>query len=409
MRNVKEFTISLNQTILPFLLLLLMGSCPRFAAAAQSGCSTKGAPAAEIPFTLIGDHIYTEATVNGSGPYRFIVDTGGVNLIDSSLVAPLSLKINGSEAGHGTGPESVETGKTTVDRLTVGGITFTRQPFFTFDFGQLYAGGGVKMLGMVGAQPFRDYVTCFDFGHQVIDLIEPGKFDPKKAGAELPMSINESEILVRGSFDGIPATFQIDTGSPTTLTLAAPFVTKHELLNRFPKHLETSSGGVGGSSREYNVRGKDLVLGTERIPHPITALAAVSKGQLAKSEFSGIVGVGALKRYVVTFDFSEKRLFLKTYEPVPADLDQYDRSGMRIEADPAGFRVVSVSKGTPADQAGLHAGDLIVAVDGRSTSSISLPDMRDKLKNGLPGSVIALSIKSENVPRTVRLELRNLL
>ncbi len=64
--------------------------------------------------------------------------------------------------------------------------------------------------------------------------------------------------------------------------------------------------------REYIVRGRDLVLGSEQIPHPITALAAVSKGKSAKSDLSGIVGIEALKRYVVTLDFPGK-LFLKPY------------------------------------------------------------------------------------------------
>ena len=60
--------------------------------------------------------------------------------------------------------------------------------------------------------------------------------------------------------------------------------------------------------REYVVRGSDFVLGAEQIQHPIVALAAVSKGKLARSELSGIVGIGALRRYVVSIDFPGKCL-----------------------------------------------------------------------------------------------------
>lgn len=390
--------------------MILFATSARFAVAAQSdSCPAIGAPAAEIPFTLIGDHIYTEATVNGTGPYRFIVDTGGVNLVDVSLATQLSLKITGWETGHGTGPGSVETGKTTVDQLTLGGTAFAKQPFYTFDFGQLYGGGGVKMAGMVGGALFRQYVTCIDFAHNVIDLIEPGKSDPRRAGSSLAMSMKGSEITVRGSFDGIPGVFQLDTGSPATLTLAAPFVAQHQLLKRFSRHLETSSGGVGGRSREYTVRGRDLVLGGQQIPHPVTALAAVSKGKLATTDLSGNIGIGALKRYVVTFDFPGEHLFLRPYQPTPGDLDTYDRSGMQIEADPTGFRVVTVAEGTPAAEAGLQPGDLIVAVDERSASSISLPAMRDELRSRPAGSVIILTVKTQDLKRVVRVKLRNLL
>lgn len=375
-----RWTVS-RRRFLSGLIAALLATFAPFARAGQGdSCPAIGAPAAEIPFTLIGDHIYTEASVDGTGPYRFIVDTGGVNLVDVSLAKQLSLRMTGSEAGHGTGPETVESGKTTVERLTLGKITFTGQPFYTFDFGQLYPGGGVKMMGMVGAALFRPYVTCIDFDHKLIDLIEPAKFDALRAGSKLTITIKGSELTVPGSFDGIPGVFQIDTGSPTTLTLAAPFVAQHQLLKRFPRQVETTSGGVGGAMREYVVRGSDLVLGAERIQRPIVALAAVSKGTLPKWGFSGIVGNGALKRYVVTLDFPGKRLFLKRYETAPADLDTYDRSGMRIETESAGFRLVSVAAGTPAAEAGLHPGDVIVAVDGRPASVITLPGLRDELR-----------------------------
>lgn len=379
-------------------------------AVAQSDrCPARGRPSVEIPFTLIGDHIYAMASINGTGPYRFIVDTGGVNLVDARLANHLSLHITGRESGHGTGPETVESGKTTIGHLTLGRITFTKQSFYTFDFRQLYAGGGVKMMGMIGATLFRRYVTCIDFHHKVIDLIEPGKFDKSRAGSSVAMSIKGSEITLHGSFDGIPGIFQVDTGSPSTLTLATAFVTKHQLLRRFPRHIETSSGGVGGSAREYTVRGSDLALGAEKISRPVTALAAVTKGKLAGSELSGIVGVGALKRYVVTLDFPGEHLFLKRYEPAPPDLDTYDRSGMRIEADPEGFRVTVVSQGTPAGQAGLHPGDLIVAIDGRPATSITLPALRDELRERPAGSVITLGIKTEGRGRSVHIVLRDLL
>lgn len=394
----------------PFLMVLLLAVSPSLGTAAQSDrCSALGPSAAEIPFTSIGDHIYTDATVNATGPYRFIVDTGGVNLIDDSLVKPLSLKITGTEAGQGTGPNTIESGKTTLNRLTVGNITFTDQPFYTFDFGQLYAGGGVKMMGMIGANVFRGYVTCIDFEHGAIDLVKPIDFNPSHAGSGLPMTIKGSDITVKGSFDGIAGTFQIDTGSPGTVMLSAPFVARHHLLKRFPRQIQSSSGGVGGATQEITVRGKDLVLGAERIAHPITAMAAVPTGNLATTKRSGIIGIGALKRYVVTFDFPRKRLYLKPYAPAPAYLDSYDRSGMRVEVAPTGFRVKFVAEGTPAAKAGLRPGDTIVAVDGRAASRILLPTFRDELTHRPAGSVIVLEIETQGEKRTVNLILRDLL
>jgi hypothetical protein len=377
--------------------------------ASAVGCPVSGAPAATIPFTVIGDHIYTNGTVNGTGPYRFIVDTGGVNLIDTGLVKPLSLKITGSEMGHGVGAEAVESGKTTIHQLKIGDATFTDQKFYTFDFHELYRGGGVEIAGMVGASLFRQYVMCVDFSRQVIELIDSARFDLRDAGTPLRMSMKDSEITISGRFDGAPGIFEIDTGSSATLTLNSPFVARHKLLGKFSKQVETLSSGVGGSTQAFTVRGRSLVLGSTQIDNPITKLSVSSKGQLARRDLDGTIGIGALKRYIVTFDFPGKRLFLKPYQPAPADLDTYDRSGLGIEIEPAGFRVVSVGKGTPAAEAGLHLGDVIVAVDGQAAAGITLPAMRDQLRESPAGAVVTLGIKSEDKVRSVRLTLRDLL
>src|SRR5881296_3357729 len=53
--------------------------------------------------------------------------------------------------------------------------------------------------------------------------------------------------------------------------------------------------------------------------------------------------------------------------------------------------VVAPVKGSPADQAGVRAGDVIEYIDGKATRDISLYDAR-QLLNGAPGSEVKLRI-----------------
>src|SRR5207245_3468983 len=53
--------------------------------------------------------------------------------------------------------------------------------------------------------------------------------------------------------------------------------------------------------------------------------------------------------------------------------------------------VVAPVKGSPADQAGVRAGDVIEYIDGKATRDISLYDAR-QLLNGTPGSDVKLRI-----------------
>ena len=57
--------------------------------------------------------------------------------------------------------------------------------------------------------------------------------------------------------------------------------------------------------------------------------------------------------------------------------------------------VVAPVKGSPADQAGVHAGDIIEYIDGKATRDISLYDAR-QLLNGAPGSEVKLRILRAN-------------
>lgn len=59
--------------------------------------------------------------------------------------------------------------------------------------------------------------------------------------------------------------------------------------------------------------------------------------------------------------------------------------------------VVAPVKGSPADQGGVRAGDIIEYIDGKATRDISLYDAR-QLLNGAPGSEVKLRILRANVP-----------
>src|SRR4030095_5837493 len=63
--------------------------------------------------------------------------------------------------------------------------------------------------------------------------------------------------------------------------------------------------------------------------------------------------------------------------------------------------VIAPMKGSPADQAGVRAGDIIEYIDSKATRDISLYDAK-QLLNGAPGSEVKLRILRANVsPLTV--------
>jgi S1-C subfamily serine protease len=102
-------------------------------------------------------------------------------------------------------------------------------------------------------------------------------------------------------------------------------------------------------------------------------------------------------------------MYLKPTSVAVADLDTYDRSGMWINQSASGFSVVDVTKGAPADQAGLKVGDEIVAVNGSAATSLKLYDLRQELRDDAPGTVVALTVKRGGETKDVRITLRDLI
>jgi carboxyl-terminal processing protease len=72
--------------------------------------------------------------------------------------------------------------------------------------------------------------------------------------------------------------------------------------------------------------------------------------------------------------------------------------GIEITIKDSILTVVAPIEGTPADKAGMKAGDQVIRIDGKSTKGITLMEAVKKLR-GKPGTKVTLSIMRENLDR----------
>ena len=355
-----------------------------------------GAHAATFPFDLIANHIHAHVMIDGKGPYYFIFDTGGVNLLTPQLAGELGIKIEGKGEARGAGDATMEMGMAHVDEINLGGASIKNQLFVSLDLDSLYPANGTHMQGMVGYETFRRFVTRIDYGARTISLIDPKFFDPKDAGTPIRIAFAGNGVIVDGSYDGIAGKFQIDTGARSSLTLDAPFVAANGLLAKAGKGVDAVDGwGVGGASRAHTVRGGILKIGGGiEVDHPVTGFGTDKKGSFADPTISGNIGGGILKRFVVTFDYAHNVMYLKPVTGPVADLDTYDRAGTWFNVEPEGFKVVAVTAGGPADAAGLKEGDVITSVDGKPFAALVLPDLRQRLRDDPAGTTVTFHLAS---------------
>ncbi len=367
-----------------------------------------GKSSTTTPFELANNHIYVKVKLNGKGPFTFLCDTGGANIVTPPLAKELGLKPQGALQGRGVGEKSEDVGLVKVDMLQLGDVTLSNQLFAAYPMQSFEQVEGLAIGGLVGYEIFKRFVVTVNYERSLLTLTAPSAFNYQGNGTVLPFKFNYHIPQVEGEIDGIKGACDIDTGSRSSLSLLAPFVEKHGLKGRYAPKVEGVTGwGVGGAARSLITRVKELRLGSIVVKDPVTEFSLQSKGAFIDPYVAGNVGGGVLKRFNITFDYGHQRLI---FEPNAnyGKRDVFDRSGMWINASAEGFEVLDVFANGPAAAAGLRVGDKIVAVDGNPWRQVPLPALRERFKTDPPGTKVRLTVRSKEQTREAVLVLKDL-
>ena len=347
----------------------------------------------EVPFEIHNGHLFLKVMLNGKGPFRMLFDSGGINVLLPQAVAKIGAKGEGAMSGSSAGDGRQDVGVTRVDRLEFGGIVIERQVFATIDLDALMrrVEGLDDVAGLVGYELFKRFPVKLDYEHSRATFYDPAKFKYAGPGSRLPILFRGTNPQASGRVDGIDGVFHIDTGSRASLTLTLPFVEANELVAKYGAKLEAISGsGAGGHVRALFARATTLELGDITVQKPVTSLSLQSRGALADPDLAGNIGFGVLRQFNITFDYANNVVYLEKNANY-GQPDVYDRAGLWIERGDKGYEVVDIVADGPAAVAGIKAGDLIVGVNGKPWTSLSLSAVRSELK-AAPGRKVRLKM-----------------
>ncbi len=372
-----------------------------------------GKTSVTIPFHLINNHIYLDATINGH-PARMMFDTGATNVLATANVRAFGLTQTGTLPGAGVGEKKQDVGLTAVPMISIGGLTIKNQIFAAFDLGSFKAVEGVAQSGLLGYEVARRVVVTIDYAAERMSFTLPSTFNPAadlpKTAIAVPFVFNEHLPQVEGSIDGIPGKFDIDTGSRATIDVPTPFVQAHKLAEKYKAGPPIITGwGVGGPARSSPVRAGEMSLGKVVIAHPLIELSTQTKGAFATPYMAGNVGSGILKRYTLTLDYTHQILYFAANAHA-SDPFVFDRAGMWLVLNGTGnaAKVVEVAPNTPAAVAGIVAGDTIASIDGVSVGKLTLPVVRQRLR-GASGTKLHMSLQRAGGARNVTVTLAEII
>ena len=171
--------------------------------APPTGATIDGnAASVTVPFRLLNNHIYVQGTVNGKGPYTFILDTGGHNLISPKIIKDIGLSSVGASVGTGAGKGTVVSGFVKVSDIAIGGVHLHDQTAIAQN---VYDKSieGIPVDAMVGFELIRRMVTRIDYGAHTLTFTDPAKFTPLDAGKAVPFKFYDHLPQVAGDAAGI--------------------------------------------------------------------------------------------------------------------------------------------------------------------------------------------------------------
>ena len=357
-----------------------------------------------IPFDLVNNHIFANGTIDGK-PTRFLVDTGGVNLLTPAAAKKFGLSGEGKLAGKGVGDESVDMSLAHAGEVRVGDAVLAKPVFFVLDLGDLPKVEGVYIDGLVGYEMFRRFGVEIDYANHRLVMSDPAQFAPPAGATAIPFQLDDHIPIVAGTLDGLPMRISIDTGSRSSLTLHAPFAHDNHLVEKYHAAPEAVMGwGVGGASRGRPARFGTLMVGDMRIDGVAGNMYLGTKGAFTDPNLTGNLGGDVLRRFDVAFDYAKKTMYLKPNADAGKP-DAFDRSGLWLLGDGDAFKVADVADGSAAQQAGMKNGDRITAIGGEPVTARSLAEWRERLRTTAVGTHLAIRYVRDGEQQTANLVL----
>jgi hypothetical protein len=330
-----------------------------------------GAGETSVPIDIIDNHIYLNVMLNGKGPYRFLFDTGGLNVIDPAVAKEIGEQKSGSLQGSGVGEATEAFGFTKVRSLQFGAATMTGQPFAVIPVrGAIASTSGEPIDGLIGFEVLARFVTTFDYAHKHVIFRLPAAAHVSPQAHAIPFVFGDRTPQVGCEIDGIVAVCAVDTGARDSITLLSPFVAAHPNLTAAGTSETGVDGfGLGGPAFGKLTRLTSLQLGDLKIADLVADLSSQTKGAFANPYEAANVGGGVWRRFSVTFDYPHQMIYLEPNATF-ANRDSYERAGLFLMTKAGAITVLDARAGTPAAAAGIAKGDVIASIDGKPAGDL---------------------------------------
>ncbi len=441
-------------------LILVLFLWAPFQGSAQQYVLPEGEKYEKVRFELVNNLIIIPIEINGA-KLSFILDSGVKRPILFNLSDQDSIQLNNvSEItirGLGVGNP--------IKALSSRGNTFKikslinsdQQVYVVLDKEMNFSPHlGIPVHGIIGYDLFRDFVVDVNYHAQTLRFYDPRYYKPKsnKKSQTLALSIIESKAYLDGEVitedeREVPVKLLVDTGSGDAIWL---FKDIEKGLGLPQKNFDDYLGkGLNGHIYGKRTKIKGIKIGEFTLEDVKAAFPDMESYGAIKNlgNRNGSLGGEILKRFDIVFNYSENKIILKKNGNFNAPF-HYNMSGIEVQHN--GVRYIAqklmevkevallaspgtentfgnvqllmedrtrlslvpeiivsgIRAGSPAAEAGLREGDIILAINGKPIHRYKLQEVV-KMLNEKEGKRIQVLIERFNRDLLFSFVLENVL
>jgi hypothetical protein len=347
------------------------------------------------------DGLIFKMKINGQGPFGTVFDTGGVNIVSTSLAKRLGVKVEDPPVHFGAIGGTITVHTAHVDTLAIGDLVVRDQTFYVLDIPS--SSGDPEVV--VGWELMRRFAVRVDFQRNQLTFFDAPHFHYTGTGTTVPLIMHKdgNGAEVRAEVDGMPAVFTLDTGNQIGLFLNSGFVQEHDLVAALGAHYRGYNGkGFGGPSPEaWFARLHTLRIGDLEIAKPVVRLQTAPDSLYANA---GNIGQSILNRFTLTVDCMRGVMYVEKNDNW-AKPEIFNRAGLVFDPVDGVDKVMTVLPGSPGEASGLKRGDDITAINGQPPSD----DPNDSIFNQPVGTVLHLTVSRKDTVHVYEVTLRDVL
>lgn len=328
-----------------------------------------------IPFKLRGGHvIVVQVRINNAGRlYNFMLDTGALTVVSQKVAEDLDLPSGVEVIARDTTGGSKPMQLINLDALELGKMKIAECPAGIIDlsgFGGHLKDRDVNVDGLIGSNFLRYFKVTIDYKNRKLILSNHTDSEPIAAGT---YRLSFSSEMQKGYAPTVECMLEdkirvhgiIDTGAPFLATLPSSLVKKTKAYAA--DQVVKAKGNVWGAAFKASENNALLRISTMQMG----ALRLHNLPMLSLPHRQMLIGKKFLEKFLVTLNYPAQEMSLSPYEELNFKSNVYS-FGAIVGKNDAGRTVVTAFwEGSSADKSGIHIGDELVMVDGKSVENLS--------------------------------------